>query len=85
MYAKFHQILNKKQYYLQLDDDDYYKEEVNNCLKDLENFNKVYDTVFLLSSFSEEVKMFSQRIYNHPQKLFIKTALATVSILTITI
>lgn len=44
------------------------KQEVELCLPEVEKFCRVYETMFLLGSFGEELKLFISRLYTYPQK-----------------
>jgi hypothetical protein len=44
------------------------KEEILNCIKNLELFSKNYDSMFIMASFIEEVKLYSQRLHFRPKK-----------------
>ncbi len=66
-YAKFLKILRYKDLYL-TNEPDYFKAEIEKCFEKLENYIRVYETMFLLSSFSEEIKLFQGRLANIKQK-----------------
>jgi hypothetical protein len=51
------------------------KQEIEICLPEVEKFCRIYETMFLLGSFSEELKLFISRLYTYPQKNNWKQAL----------
>lgn len=51
------------------------KQEIESCLKEIENYVKVYEAATLLSSFHEEVKLFNNRVIISPKKYHIKNLL----------
>lgn len=59
-------ILNNKDRYTK-DLSGYYLEEIQNCLSSLEKYCNVYETVVLMASFTEELKIFTNRVYTRPK------------------
>jgi hypothetical protein len=60
-------MLKYKELYLS-NEPDYFKAEIEKCYEKLENYVKVYETVFLLSSYSEELRLYIGRLFNIKQK-----------------
>jgi len=48
-------------------------EEVEKAYKEIDDLTRVYETLFLLNSFAEEIKLFNSRIYVYPKKRQLKT------------
>ena len=49
------------------------KTEIEYCFKPIENYIQVYETTMLLNSFSEELKLFINRLYVTPKRKNLKT------------
>ena len=64
MYLKDHYYENQPEYYV---------EELNKCFEKIEKFCSVYETLYSLSDFIEDIKLFNSRLSNNPQKITIKT------------
>ncbi len=60
-------MIHYKELYLS-DEPDYFKEEIEKCFEKLEEYIKVYEAIFLLSSYSEELKLYIGRLFNIKQK-----------------
>lgn len=67
-YAKFLKMLHYKELYLANDEPEYFKAEIEKCFDKLEEYVKVYEAIFLLSSYSEELKLYMGRLANLKQK-----------------
>ena len=51
------------------------RDELNLAYVNIKNFARVYETMFLLNSYTEELKLFIARIYINPQKIIHKTVM----------
>ena len=58
---------------------DYYVEELNKCFEKIETFCKIYEALYALSDFIEDIKLFNSRLSNIPQKLNLKTIFTHVN------
>lgn len=66
-----------KSYYYE-NQPDYYVEELNKCFEKIEKFCNVYENLYALSDFIEDVKLFNSRLSNHPQKVTFKNVFTHV-------
>lgn len=66
-YAKILKMIKYRDLYL-MNQPDYLKVEIEKCFEKLENYIKVYETIFLLSSYSEDLKLYVGRLSNIKQK-----------------
>jgi len=71
--------MNVKEYYYE-NQPDYYVEELNKCFEKIEKFCKVYETLYALSDFIEDIKLFNSRLSNNPQKTNLKAVFTHVYI-----
>ena len=61
--------------YLNAEENDFMRDELNLAYVNIKNFARVYETMFLLNSYTEELKLFIARIYINPQKIIHKTVM----------
>ena len=73
LYSKTLKFIQNKELILNCEENDYMKTELNLAFDRLDKFARVYETMFLLNSYTEELKLFIARIYINPQKTIIKT------------
>ena len=61
--------------YLNAEENDFMRDELNLAYVNIKNYARVYETMFLLNSYTEELKLFIARIYINPQKIIHKTVM----------
>mmetsp|Transcript_29353 Transcript_29353/g.30464 ORF Transcript_29353/g.30464 Transcript_29353/m.30464 type:complete len:233 (-) Transcript_29353:95-793(-) len=66
-------VENKEMYFRQWEKKQLPKEELEDALTQLKEFARVYETVTLLNSFCEELRLFNARLYVNPQKRIFKS------------
>jgi len=71
-------MVSKDLYFL--NQPDYYTEELKICFSKIETFCKIYETLYALTDFIEDIKLFNSRLSNHPQKKSLKNFFTYVSI-----
>lgn len=71
--------MDLKEYYYE-NQPDYYVEELNKVFEKIEKFCRVYETLYSLSDFIEDIKLFNSRLSNNPQKITLKTVFTHVII-----
>jgi hypothetical protein len=67
-YAKFLKMIKYKELYLSDNEPDYFKVEIEKCFEKLDGYIRVYETMFLLASFSQEIKIHLNRVMNIKHK-----------------
>jgi hypothetical protein len=65
-YAKIQKMIVNKDRYLE-GTSGFYRDEIENSFRKLENYTQAYDACLLMASFAEEIKLFIQRLYNLPK------------------
>ena len=70
-YARCLNLL-KSRSYIEKKQPEYIRQDLAKAFSSIENYIKVYETIFLLNSFSEELKLLIQRIYINPQTTGLK-------------
>jgi hypothetical protein len=58
---------------ISMEENEFMKNELNLAYIEIKNFAKIYETMFLLNSYTEELKLFIAREYIIPQQRFEKT------------
>lgn len=71
-------MINKETYYG--NQPEYYKNELNKCFEKIQKFCQVYETLYALSDFIEDIKLFNSRLSNNPQKPTFKSIFTHVQI-----
>jgi len=66
----------KKNYYT--NQPEFYVNELDKCFEKIIRFSNVYETLYALSDFIEDIKLFNSRLSNHPQKYTYKNAFTRV-------
>lgn len=67
MYSKALKIINNKNIYIKSANSNLMINEIEKCFLTIEKFCRVYETLFLFASFSEELKLFISRTFTNPK------------------